>query len=112
MFVDCSKHRFGDGKYVNGISISGGDIYAIISSLTWKEPTRIGVSTLFFKGQIDKNGGQDTYYVVPASTLDSTAVVISDVEETTYTVNRDDVIVMMTCDKWKSKFDTIDGENI
>ena len=39
-------------------------------------------------------------------------MVISDVEESTYAANKDDVIVMVTCDEWRGKFDTIYGENI
>ena len=104
MFVDCRTHIFENTKYVNGINIDGGDVYAVISSLTWKQPTRIGVSTLFYKGKVEKNEHETTYYVVPASALDSTAVVISDIETEYYKLNDDEVIVMTTCDEWKYRF--------
>ena len=84
MFVDCRTHSFRHVKHVNGIDIAGGDVYAVISSLTWKQPKKIGVSTLFFKGKLEKNGDKTTYYVVPASALDSTAVVINDIQKDAY----------------------------
>ena len=36
MFIDCRKNVFDETKHVNGIEIAGGDVYAVISSLTWK----------------------------------------------------------------------------
>ena len=112
MFVDSRKHTFRQPKYVNGIDIDGGDIYAVISSLTWKEPTRMGVSTLFFKGNVDKDGDKKTYYIVPVSALDSTVVVISDIEEKTYIEKENEVIVMLPCDEWKNKFDYMYGDDV
>ena len=105
MFVDCRKHVFREIRHINGIDVTGGDVYAVISSLTWKQPTKMGVSTLFFKGTLEKNGDETTYYIVPASCLDSTAVVISDIEKETYHTNYKDVIVMTACDEWKYRFD-------
>ena len=104
VFVDCRRYVFRDIKHVNGIDIAGGDVYAVISSLTWKQPTRLGVSTLFFKGKLEKNEDKTTYYIVPASALDSTAVVICDIEKDTYESNDNEVIVMTTCDEWKYRF--------
>ena len=104
VFVDCRRYVFRDIKHVNGIDIAGGDVYAVISSLTWKQPTKLGVSTLFFKGKLEKNEDKTTYYIVPASALDSTAVVICDIEKDTYESNDNEVIVMTTCDEWKYRF--------
>ena len=105
MFVDCRKHVFHEIKHVNGIDIPGGDVYAVISSLTWKQPTKMGVSVLFFKGKLEKHRDDITYYIVPASALDSTAIVIHDIEKDSYNKNENDVIVMTTCDEWKYRFD-------
>ena len=105
MFVDCRKKTFSTTKHVNGIDVSGGEIYAIISSLTWNQPKKIGVSKLFFKGKLEKNNDCTTYYVVPASSLDSTAIVISDVVGEVFNENENDVIVMSPCDEWKYKFE-------
>ena len=46
-----------------------------------------------------------TYYAVPASALDSTAIVISDVTKECCELNDNEVIVMTTCDEWKYRFD-------
>ena len=56
---------------------------------------KMRVSTQFFKGTLEKNADKTTYYyIVPASCLDSTAVVISDIEKDSYRTNYNDVIVM------------------
>ena len=56
MFVDCRTRKYTTAKHVNGIEILGGDIYAIIASLTWNKPTKVGVSKDYFTKEslIDK----------------------------------------------------------
>ena len=65
----------------------------------------MGVSNLFFKGKLEKNRDHITYYIIPASAIDSTAVVINDIEKDTYNKNENEVIVVTTCDQWKYRFE-------
>ena len=111
MFVDCRKKTFPETKHVNGIDIVGGEIYAIISSLTWNKPRKIGVSTLFYKGQMETHNSKKIYYVIPASSLDSTAIAISNVVGENNSENEDDVIVVTPCDEWKYKFEDMYEHN-
>ena len=70
------------------------------------EPTKeIRSVKHFFKGKLEKINDSKTYYVVPTSSLDSTAIVVSDFVGERFSENEDDVIVITPCDEWKYKFE-------
>ena len=107
MFVDCRTRKYTTAKHVNGIEINGGEIYAIISSLTWNKPSKVGVSRLFYKGKLDRQNNSLTYYAIPASSIDSTAVVIYDVIGNSLQKSDDEVLVVTPCEEWAYKFENL-----
>ena len=105
MFIDCTNHEFTPPKIVNGLEICGNDIYAIISSLTWKEPTLMGVSKLFYKGSLDQNNGTISYYVVPVTAINGTAVAVYDIEQENYSKMETNIMIMTPIEEWETKYD-------
>ena len=107
MFVDCRNHKFGQIKNVNGIDIAGEEIYAVISSLTWREPRDIGVSMIFQKGNLEIHNEEKTYYAVPIAALNGTALAINNIQDGTLDLMDDEVIIIKPCDEWGSMYDTM-----
>ena len=82
-------------------------IYAIISSLTWNKPTKIGVSRIFYRGKLEKQNDSISYYAIPASSIDSTAIVINDVIGNSLRKSDDEVIVIKPCEEWGHIFEDL-----
>ena len=104
MFVDCTKYEFSPHKHINGLDITGNEIYTIVSSLTWREPSLVGVSKIFYKGQIDTHDGDISLYVIPISAINSTAFAFHDVEKHNLDTMDNDCIIMTPTEDWGGKF--------
>lgn len=104
MFVDCSRYTFQTPQYVNGLDVTGGEIYAIISSLSWREPMKMGVSDIFLKGFLEKNNDEITYYVIPITAINGTAVAMHDIDSDKISIIEDEIIIVTPCEEWNENF--------
>ena len=104
MFVDCRKHRILPPISINGLDITGEEIYTVISSLNWKVPKLIGVSTLFLKGQLDISDEEITLFIVPVSAINSTAFAFHDIQEKTMCTLEKQCIIMTPTEEWGNKY--------
>ena len=109
MFLDCSTKRYETERLVSGISVEGGQIYAVISSIREEYPSPKGVSKLFLRGTIYKERNSDIYYVVSVDTIDANAFVVYDVLEEDLRLDKDTVLIMKPCETWKDGISIIDN---
>ena len=109
MFVDCTRYEFNPPKSINGLNITGREIYVVISSLTWKEPRLMGVSTIFYKGQLDGIDENISLYIIPVTAINSTAFAFHDVEEHNLQIIKKDCIIMTPTEEWESEFNGLYG---
>ena len=108
MFIDGTKTRYEQGKMVNGMRIEGGQVYALISSLKEERPMPKGVSKLFLQGTMYKENDEVMYYIIPVETINETAIVVQDVNESTMIPQMDAVLIMKPCELWKNGIGIID----
>ena len=108
MFLDCSTKRYETERLVSGISVEGGQIYAVISSIREEYPSPKGVSKLFLRGTIYKERNSTIYYVVSVDTIDANAFVVHDVLEDDLRLDKDTVLIMKPCETWKDGISIID----
>ena len=88
--------------------IEGGQVYALISSLKEERPMPKGVSKLFLQGTMYKENDEIMYYIIPVETINETAIVVQDVNESTMIPQMDAVLIMKPCELWKNGIGIID----
>ena len=100
-FVDMRAYTGPTIIEIKGNKILGGDIYAAISSLTWRKiDTYTGKPQLFFKGVIEGLGSDDGgYYLVSVESIYKTAFLIPNIGG-----NNGEVIIMRPCNEWSRVF--------
>ena len=104
MFIDCRNHKFHPPITINGLDITGNEIYTVISSLDWKVPKLMGVSTMFEKGNLDIVDEEIALYVVPVTAINSTAFAFHDIQENTLHKLETQCIIMTPTEEWGNKF--------